>query len=521
MTLTAELILPEVKELIAEGAFSELRLSLKGIPPADIADIVAGLEPAEAAVMFRFLARDDAGEVFAYLDGEHQELLINELGASASRVVEGMDPDDAAKLLEELPTEVAQRLIASLKPEERREVQAILGYPAKSVGRLMTPDYVTVRPEWTVAQAIEHIRRYGRDAETINVVYVVDDMGRLIDDIRLRQIFMTEPDRPVESLMNRTYVALRADDPQEEAVTQLLRYDRVALPVVDSRGVLLGIVTHDDVADVAQEEATEDIQKMGGTEALDEPYNTIPLWRLFMKRGKWLAVLFLGEMLTASAMTTFEGELDRAVVLGLFIPLIVSSGGNSGSQASTLIIRSLALGEIQLGDWFAVFRREVACGMMLGLFLGLIGLVRILAWHELGFADYSRHFVLVGITVATTLVGIVMWGSIIGSMLPFLFRRLKMDPAAISAPFVATLVDVTGIIIYFSCALLLLRSTLLASHGSMPAYRFEVGTQPYVIFNDHKGRPVEVATEADSTTRYPVVQLEPVDARPAGTTSNR
>lgn len=513
MTLTAELILPEVKELIAEGAFSELRLSLKGIPPADIADIVAGLEPAEAAVMFRFLPRDDAGEVFAYLDGERQELLVNELGASASRVVEGMDPDDAAKLLEELPTEVAQRLIASLKPDERKEVQAILGYPPKSVGRLMTPDYVTIRPEWTVSQAIEHIRRFGRDAETINVVYVVDDLGRLIDDIRLRQIFMTDPDRSVESLMNRSYVALKADDPQEEAVKQLLRYDRVALPVVDSRGVLLGIVTHDDVADVAQQEATEDIQKMGGMEALDEPYNTITLWRLFMKRGKWLAALFLGEMLTASAMTTFEGELDRAVVLGLFIPLIVSSGGNSGSQASTLIIRALALGEIKLGDWFKVFRRELACGMMLGVFLGLIGLVRIVAWHEMGLANYTHHFFLVGVTVATSLVGIVMWGSLIGSMLPFVFRRLKMDPAAISAPFVATLVDVTGIIIYFSCAMLLLRTTLLASQSNMPAYRFEVGTQPYLIYNDHKGKPAEIALEQDDAVRYPVVSLEkpPID----------
>lgn len=514
MTPTAELIQPEVLELIRAGAYSELRAALRGIPAADIADIVADLAPADAAVLFRFLPRDDAGEVFAYLDAEHQQALITELGASAVRVVEGMDPDDQARLLEELPAEVAQRLIASLKPEERREVQIILGYPPKTVGRLMTPDYVRVRPEWTVAQALEHIRRTGRDAETINVVYVTDDRGRLIDDIRLRQLVMADPERTVESIMNRSFVALTADQPQEEAVRMLQRYDRVALPVVDSRGVLLGIVTHDDVADVATAEATEDIQKLGGLEALDEPYNTITLWRLFKKRGRWLAALFLGEMLTASAMTSFEDELDRAVVLGLFIPLIVSSGGNSGSQASTLIIRAMALGEVTLADWFRVLRREAACGLMLGLLLGSIGLLRILAWHGLRLADYTDHFLLVAVTVATSLVGIVLWGSLMGSMLPFLFRRLKMDPAAISAPFVATLVDVTGIIIYFTCAILILRTTLLAPMPDRPAYSATVRGQEVLIYEDSKGRPTEAAPGEAPEHRVPLIRLEA--GEPAG-----
>jgi len=478
VTPTAELIQPEIVELVREGAYSELRSALKGIPPADVADIIASLEPDHRAVCFRFLPRDDAGEAFAYLDENVQEQLILKLGDAALRVVEGMDPDDRARLLDELPTEVAQRLIASLPPEERKTTQAILGYPPKSVGRLMNPDYIRLRPEWTVAQALDFLRKNGRDAETINVVYVVDDKGVLIDDIRLRQIFLADPASSVESLMNRNFVALRADQPQEEAVRLMNRYDRVALPVVDSRGVLLGIVTVDDVADVAEEEATEDIQKMGGMEALDEPYVTISLWRLLRKRGGWLAVLFLGEMLTASAMGYFQGEIEKAAVIALFLPLIISSGGNSGSQASTLIIRAMALGEITLKQWWWVLRREVTCGLILGLFLGLIGFMRIHAWQLFRLANYdsNREFVkegehgiydkpglyhLIALSVGIALIGVVLWGTICGAMLPFILRRFKLDPATISAPLVATLVDVTGLIIYFVTAMLILKGTLL------------------------------------------------------------
>lgn len=476
---TAQLLLPEVGELIREGRYSELREALHGIPPADVADILASLEPNEAALAFRFLARDDAGQVFPYLSMETQEALIHELGAEGSlRVVEAMEPDDRARLLDELPPEVAQRIISSLSPEKRRVTQAILGYPAKSVGRLMTPDYVKVRPEWTIPHALEHIRKTGRDAETVNVVYVVDDQGRLIDDIRLRQLLFADPGQTVEAVMNHQFVALRADQDQEEAVRAMSRYDRLVLPVVDSRGVLLGIVTSDDVADVAEQETTEDIQKLGGMEALDEPYSTITLWRLVEKRGKWLAALFLGEMLTASAMGYFQVEIERAAVLALFVPLIISSGGNSGSQASTLIIRAMAVGEIGLKDWKKVLRRELACGLILGVFLGLIGLARIHVWQWLRFSNYNsnREFVKesehaiydisglyhrIGLMVWVSLIGVVLWGTLMGAMLPFLLKKLRLDPATISAPLVATLVDVTGLIIYFSTAMLILKGTIL------------------------------------------------------------
>jgi magnesium transporter len=461
---TAQLLEPEVCELIREGHYAELRDALHGVHPADTAEIFSSIEPSRAALGFRFLQRDDAAMVFSYLEPERQAALIRELGQEgALRVVEAMTPDDRIRLLDELPEEVAHRLMAELPAETRKVTQAILGYPERSVGRLMTPDYVRVRPDWTAAQALDHIRRHGRDAETVNVVYVVDEQGRLIDDVRLRQLLFAEPGAPVESLMNRSFVALRADQDQEEAVDLLTRYDRVALPVVDTRGVLLGIVTHDDVADVARQAATEDMQKMGGMEALDEPYMRISLWRLARKRGGWLAALFLGEMLTASAMTHYEDRVQQAVVLSLFLPLIISSGGNSGSQASTLIIRAMALKEITVGDWFRVFRRELLTGLLLGGFLGTIGMARILLWRALGWdgGRYTEHYVLVGLTIACSLVGVVLWGSLSGSMLPFVLRRMKLDPAAISAPLVATLVDVTGLVIYFTTATLILRGTLL------------------------------------------------------------
>ena len=480
MNPTALLIEPEVRELIHDARYSELREVLSSIPAADVAEIVSALDPDQAAVAFRFLLRDDAAEVFSYLDTEKQEELIAKLGDKGSvRIVEAMDPDDRVRLLDELPTEVAQRIIASLPAEERKETQAILGYPLRSVGRLMTPDYIRVKADWTIAHCLDHIRRHGRDAETINVVYVVNDQGVLVDDIRLRQLLLSDPSETVESLMNRSFVTLRAEQDQEEAVKMLQRYDRVALPVVDSRGVLLGIVTHDDVADIAEQEATEDIQKMGGMEALDEPYSTITLWRLVRKRGGWLALLFMGELLTASAMGYFQGEIEKAAVVALFLPLIISSGGNSGSQASTLIIRAMAVGELTVKDWWWTLRREAAVGTILGLFLGLIGVIRIHVWQWLHLANYNSnaaytspdsHLVpynhpglyhLIGLTVGISLIGVVLWGTLCGAMLPFILRRLKLDPATISAPFVATAVDVTGLMIYFTVALFVLRGTIL------------------------------------------------------------
>lgn len=460
MTPTAALIQPEVAELVREGAYSELRAALRGLPAADIADIITSLEPDQRAVCFRFLPRDDAGEVFSYLDAEVQEELVLKLGDAALRVVEGMDPDDRVRLLDELPTEVAQRLIASLSPEDRRQTQAILGYPPESVGRLMNPDYIRLKPEWSIGHALEHIRRFGHDAETINVVYVVDDNGVLIDDIRLRSLFLADPGATVESLMNRNYVALRADQDQEEAVRMMARYDRIALPVIDSRGVLLGIVTSDDVADVAEEEATEDIQKLGGVGALEQAYIQTGAMEMFRKRGVWLSALFIGQTITILVLGRFQDQLDKAVVLSLFMPLVMSCGGNSGSQAATLITRALALGEVGPRDWWRIARRELLSALMLAGALAAMGFVCVEAFVAAGIVKTSHVFPL-AVTISMAVAFVVTWGTVLGSMLPLLLRRAGLDPATASTPMVATLMDASGTLIYLGVAVLLLTGTIL------------------------------------------------------------
>jgi magnesium transporter len=324
----------------------------------------------------------------------------------------------------------------------------------------MTPNYVAVREHWTVREVLDYIRSHGQDSETLNVVYVIDEQGALIDDMRIREFLLTSLDYTVAQLMDRHFVALKATDDQETAVAAFRKHDRVALPVTDTGGMLIGIVTIDDVLDVVEATATEDIQRIGGSEALDEPYMQIAFWRMIQKRAGWLTALFLGEMLTATAMGAFEAEISRAVVLTLFVPLIISSGGNSGSQASTLVIRAMALGEVGLRDWWRVMRREIFAGLALGMILATIGFLRISVWSAFS-TIYTEHWLLVAITVAVALVGIVLWGTLIGSLLPMVLRRLGFDPATSSAPFVATLVDVTGLIIYFTVAMVFLRGTLL------------------------------------------------------------
>jgi magnesium transporter len=362
--------------------------------------------------------------------------------------------------LEELPATATRELLALLTPQERAVAVTLLGYPEKSVGRLMTPDYVAVREEWTIQQVLDYVRKHGQDSETLNVIYVIDDQGGLIDDLRIREFLLADPEKRVSELMDRRFVALKATDDQQSAVALFRQYDRSALPVTDTAGILIGIVTVDDVLDVVETEATKDIQRIGGSEALDEPYMEIGFGKMIQKRAGWLTALFLGEMLTATAMGFFEAEISKAVVLALFIPLIISSGGNSGSQASTLVIRALALGEVTLRDWWKVMRREIGAGLALGTILGSIGFLRITVWSTFS-PVYGEHWLLVAITVALTLLGIVLWGTLVGSLLPFGLRRLGFDPAASSAPFVATLVDVTGLVMYFSVALVVLRGTLL------------------------------------------------------------
>jgi magnesium transporter len=325
---------------------------------------------------------------------------------------------------------------------------------------LMTPDYLAVKPHWTINQVLTYIRKYGKDSETLNVIYVVDDKGYFLDDIRVRELLLASPEAKVSDIMDKNYVALNAMDDQEVAVNIFSKHNRVALPVIDSHGFLVGIVTIDDILDVAKEEDTEDIQKLGGMEALEEPYLEVPIMGMFKKRVGWLTLLFLGEMLTASAMGFFEKEIARAVILSLFIPLIISSGGNSGSQAATLIIRAMALGEVSLKDWWRVMRREIISGLLLGVILGILGFARIAIWST--FSDfYGEHWVLIGLTVAFSLIGVVLWGTLTGSMFPLILKRFGFDPATSSAPFVATMVDVTGLILYFSIAVLILSGTLL------------------------------------------------------------
>lgn len=458
---TAQLLEPEVRELVRAGRYSEVRAVLHELPPADVADLLDELPAADAAVAFRFLSRDHAGEAFAELDHDKQETLIEELGTEDSlRVVEAMNPDDRAALLDELPSSVAQRLMNSLSPENRSETQAILGYPADTIGRLMTPDFVQLSPEWTITRAMEHIRRYGRDAETVHWVYVVDDQGTLIDDLHIRSLLLADPDETIQSLMDDRYLALAATGDREEAVHMMGRYDRTALPVVDTRGHLIGIVTSDDVADVAEEEATEDIQKLGGMEALDEPYMQAGFAEMLKKRGGWLCILFFGQMLTIPVLAFFEDQLKVTPVLVLFVALIIASGGNTGTQAASLLIRALALKEISRGDWRRVFKKELLTGLFLGSALGILGFCGVLFWNMVGIA-HTPFPIHVGIVVGISIVGIVLWAVMLGSMFPLILHRLGLDPATISSPLVATLMDVSGLIIYFAIAYIILRGTIL------------------------------------------------------------
>lgn len=459
--MLGKLVLPEIRELIDARDFATLAEVLNRWLPADLGELIEALPPGEQRSILTCLKPARAATTFEYLDLATQERLLASLGqAEAAAILDDMAPDDRTALFAELPRPLAESLLALLSPEQRAIARRLLEYGEDSIGRLMTPDYIAVRRDWTVRRVLDHVREHGKDSETLNVVYVVDANDLLIDDIRTRELLLAPLDAQVLEIMDNRFVSLSDTDDKLEAVEVFRKYDRTALPVVDQRGTLVGIVTIDDVLDVAEEEATRELQRFGGLEALDEPYVATPFFALVRKRASWLIILFVGEMLTATAMGFFEREIQKAVVLALFVPLIISSGGNSGSQAATLIIRALALGEIHLRDWWLVMRREIASGLLLGLVLGSIGFLRIAVWSAFS-RIYGPHWALVGVTVALSLVGIVLWGTLSGSMLPLLLRRLGFDPAASSAPFVATLVDVTGLLIYFTVAMVVLRGTLL------------------------------------------------------------
>src|SRR5438067_2846196 len=463
MTEPAPLSFDErLRQTISQKDWQGLRNSLIELHPSDVADLIVALPSEEDAFVFRLLPKDLAGQVFSYLPPDHQEGLIDSLTNEQVRAVLGsMSPDDRTRLLEEMPGEVTRRLLAALTPYDLKNTRWLLGYPEDSAGRYMTPNYVTIREDMTAGGALDHIRKTGQRAETVNVVYIVDTRGILVEDIRLSSLVLADPQTKVTDIDDPPLVCVLATDDREEVLKAFEKYDRLALPVTDSDAHMLGIITVDDVLDVAEQEATEDIQKMGGMESLDAPYLNVGLLAMVKKRAGWLSALFLGEMLTATAMSYFEGEIAHAVVLALFVPLIISSGGNSGSQAASLIIRSLALRELKLRDWYRVFGREVISGVLLGALLGAIGFFRIVLWHRLHITSYGPHYLLVAFTVWLSLIGVVMFGTLAGSLLPFIMRRLGFDPATSSAPFVATLVDVTGLCIYFTVALLILHGTLL------------------------------------------------------------
>jgi magnesium transporter len=451
----------EFEEVIASKDQLEIRDFLNNQNISDVADLIYDNTEFETQIISH-LSIHRAASVFKILESTEQKRIIEDLPAfKSAELLNELPADDRVAFLEALPNSVVREMIKTLDPDERKITLELLGYPENSVGRIMTPEYVYVYEYNTVKEVIETIRRFGTNSETIDVIYVINYKGELLDDIRIREIILASPDAKVSELMDGRYISLNANDDQELANEAFKMNNRVALPVTDDQDILLGIITIDDVLWITNEEFSEDIQKIGGTEALDEPYLDISIPKLLKKRAGWLVLLFLGEMLTASAMQFFQHEIETATVLALFIPLIMSSGGNSGSQASTLIIQAMALGELTITDWWKVMKRELITGFLLGAILGSIGLLRISIWQNLHIFDYGEHWNLLAMTIFFSLIGIVLWGSLMGSMLPIILKRLKLDPAASSAPFVATLVDVTGIVIYFSVAYFFLKGILL------------------------------------------------------------
>jgi magnesium transporter len=423
----------------------------------------SSLSPEERSSTFRSLAGEEMQDLFVQLSSRDQAELLRALSAHERRLwVRLLPPDDVADLLLEIPPEEHGDYLAFLDEAMRGEVTALLTYAEDAAGGLMSPWFMRVRPEATIDEAIRYLNRQARleDVEAGDYAYVLDPDQRLLGVVSLRRLIMLPGDARVRDVMEREVVSVREDANQEVVARLLTQHGLMAVPVVDADKRMKGIITADDIVEVMEEEATEDIQKLGGMEALDMPYLRASLSRMIQKRAGWLTALFLGEMLTATAMARYESEIARAVVLALFVPLIISSGGNSGSQAATLVIRAMALGEVRLRDFPRVARRELASGLALGAILGAIGMVRILLWQEV-FGTYGEHAVLVAITVSLSLVGVVTWGTLMGSLLPFLLRRLGFDPASASAPFVATLVDVSGLVIYFTVAGVVLRGKLL------------------------------------------------------------
>lgn len=450
----------ELRENILEGDLTELlRHSGDEDFPAEVARLLQSFTNEEAINVFVALPDDLKVKTFSFFDHVIQLGIMEELpGPQRSNILNNLESNDRVSFFDSLDGVEVTEYLALLSDKNRLATYDLLGYPEQSVARLINTRFTTVRKEWTLGQAVEHIRRFYSDTPDANVIFVVDNNGKLVDDLPIRRLVLNDQNKKIEDIMDGFYVKLEIQDSIDDAIQKFKEYDRVAIPVTNSNNVVMGVVTIDDVIDEAEEKDTKDMQQFGGVESLDLPYVKTGFFTMIQKRAGWLIVLFIGELFTATAMAFFEMELSKAIVLQLFIPLIISSGGNSGSQAATLIIRAMALKELSYRDWWYVMRREVLSGLTLGAILGVIGFIRIAIWQYLGWYNYGSHFnwVMVGVTVSLSVIGIVLWGTLTGSMIPMILKRFRLDPATSSAPFVATLVDVTGLVIYFTIAAIML-----------------------------------------------------------------
>ncbi len=463
--------LKEIRKKILKGdiigLFRLFGKDEKSMQPSEVAQIFLNLPASSAIKAFQSFPEKNKITLFPYLDSLVQKQIISEITKEeASKILNSISSDDLLIFLSNLKGVELSGTLEYLNEKNKKAAHNLLGYPKESVARLINTEFATLTKEMTIDEAMIHLRKYHRDSETANIVYVVDNEGKLVDDMPIRRLVLNEPGRKIEDIMDGFYVKLNLNDSKETAVTIFKQYDRSALPVTNDKNVLLGVLTADDVLDVEEEKNTKEMQRFGGVESLEYPYVKTPFFSLIRKRAGWLIILFLSEMLTTTAMGHFQSELDAAIVLSLFVPLIMSSGGNSGSQAATLIIRAMALNELTPKRWWYVMRREVLSGLTLGIILGTLGFIRITIWQQLHWVDYDpqhhgEYWYLVAVTVFFSLIGIVMWGTLSGSMIPIILKKFKVDPATSSAPFVATLVDVTGLVIYFTIAAIILKGTLL------------------------------------------------------------
>lgn len=457
--------LKEISKKIMKGDFSSLLGFLnsnRNVHPTEVAKMLSSVPDDAALKGFQALPTLTQIKVFPYLDLLLQRKVIKATTkAKAAHILNDLSSDDRITFYSALKGVERSNYLELLNEKNRDSVHDILGYPENSVARLINTEFATISTEITIAEANEHLRKNHKDTEAANVIYVVDEDGKLIDDIPVRRFILNDPQKKVADILDGFCVTLKMTDTKEDAVAKFKEYDRVVLPVTNTDNILLGVLTVDDVLDAAEKRDTKEIQKFGGVEGLDYPYVKTRFFSLIRKRATWLVVLFIGEMFTATAMGYFDAEISKAVVLALFVPLIISSGGNSGSQAATLIIRAMALKELTLKNWWFVMRREILSGLTLGLILGIIGFTRIAVWQELHIFNYGQYWLLLAFTIFFSLIGIVMWGTLSGSMIPILLKKFKIDPATSSAPLVATLVDVTGLVIYFSIAAIILKGTIL------------------------------------------------------------